>query len=107
MTSSEVWLDVGAHLGEKTFHIAAERPDTLVYAFEPNLEVASKSMGRLANYVVLPMAIADRDGSADFYVNAFAAASSLLPFDEPGLAKWIGGDSLKIKEKIVVPTIRL
>ena len=104
---TEVWIDVGAHLGEKTFHIAAERPGVRVYAFEPNLEVASQLMGRLPNYVVLPMAVAETDGSADFYVNEFEAASSLLPFHPPGLAKWIGGEVLKIAQAIPVPTIRL
>lgn len=104
---TEVWIDVGAHLGERTFHIAAQRPGVRVYAFEANLEVASKLMGRLSNYVVLPMAVSETDGSADFYVNAVAAASSLLPFHPPGLAKWIGGETLNIAEKITVPTIRL
>jgi FkbM family methyltransferase len=103
----EVWLDVGAHLGEKTFHIAAGRPDLRVYAFEPNLEVASKLMGRLANYVVLPMAVAETDGSADFYLNAFTGASSLLPFNPLGFETWIGREALRTEKKICVPTIRL
>ena len=101
------WIDVGAHLGEKTFAEAERDPSLRVYAFEPNLPVATRMMGRLPNYVVIPMAIAEADGAADFYVNSFAAASSLLPFDPEGLRRWVGGDQLHVDEKITVAAIRL
>jgi FkbM family methyltransferase len=61
----------------------------------------------LANFVVVPMAVSEQDGYADFYLNAFAAASSLLPFDSAGLVRWRGGKVLKVERKLVVPTIRL
>jgi FkbM family methyltransferase len=101
------WLDVGAHLGEKTFAAAREDPSLRVYAFEPNLAVAKELIGRLPNYIVLPMAVAERDGCADLYLNMFAAASSLLPFDPEGLRRWSGGEVLKVERAISVPTIRL
>ncbi len=78
-----------------------------VYAFEPNLAVASQRIGALPNFVVIPMAIAEQDGCASFYVNSFAAASSLLPFNSQGLEKWIDGDLLRVEQTIAVPTIRL
>lgn len=103
----EVWLDVGAHLGEKTFPFATQNPNARVYAFEPNLKTASKLMGRLRNYIVLPMAVSEEDASARFYLNGFDGASSLLPFVPEGLAQWVGGEILQVEATPTVPTIRL
>lgn len=102
-----VWIDVGAYLGTETFGAAKENPGLHVYAFEPNLRLASQYWGLVPNITVLPVAVAETDGLADFYVNANSGASSLLPFDAQGLARWIGGEVLKIEFKTVVPTIRL
>jgi FkbM family methyltransferase len=102
-----VWLDVGAHLGEKTFAAAQSDPNLRVYAFEPNLEVAAQKMGLLPNFIMLPMAVAEHDGSADFHLNSFDAASSLLPLDPDGLKEWIGGAELQERTSCPVPTIRL
>jgi FkbM family methyltransferase len=103
----EIWIDVGAHLGEKTFAFAQQNPALRVYAFEPNLRLAAQRLGRLPNFVVVPMAVSEEDGCADFYLNTFAAASSLLPFDSAGLVNWRGGEVLNVERKLVVPTIRL
>jgi len=102
-----VWIDVGAHLGEKTLSIAARNPNMLVYAFEPNLTVAAQLMGRLPNYVVLPMAVAEQDGCSPFYLNRYDAASSLLPFVPEGLQQWVGGEILGVQATLTVPTVRL
>lgn len=103
----EVWIDVGAHLGETTFPSAEKNPHILVYAFEPILELALQMSGRLSNFHVLPYAVSEQDGCADFYINTYDSASSLLPFDEDGLLQWKGGSALKVERKITVPTIRL
>jgi FkbM family methyltransferase len=103
----DVWIDVGAHLGEITFHFARRNPSLRVYAFEPNLKLALQRMGVLRNFVVLPMAVAEEDGCADFYVNSYDASSSLLPLDPEGVSHWIGGEVLREEGKITVPTIRL
>jgi len=102
-----IWIDVGAHLGEKTLAAAEQDPGLRVYAFEPNLAVAKELIGRLPNYVVLPMAVAETDGCVDFHLNAFAAASSLLPFNPEGLRRWAGGDVLKVERTMAVPAVRL
>lgn len=102
-----VWIDVGAHLGEKTLGPAQEDPSLRVFAFEPNLEVAARLIGRLPNYVVVPMAVTETEGCVDFYLNAFAAASSLLPFDPEGLRRWVGGEVLRVERRLSVPAIRL
>jgi FkbM family methyltransferase len=104
---TEVWIDVGAHMGEKTFAFAQQNPLLRVYAFEPNLQMAVQRFGLFPNFVVMPMAVSEQNGCADFYLNAFAAASSLLPFDSAGLVRWRGGEVLSVERRLVVPTIRL
>lgn len=101
-----VWVDVGAHLGQGTLEAAICNPSLLVFAFEPNWTVASRVMGRAANFVVLPMAVSDSDGYADFFVNSNEESSSLASMEESGLAHWKDVD-LTVSEKRVVPTIRL
>jgi FkbM family methyltransferase len=104
---AEIWLDVGAHLGEKTFSAAADNPRLRVYAFEPNLRVASRLMGQLPNYIALPMAIAEHDGSSTFYLNRYSPGSSLLPFVPEGLQEWVGGEVFQVEAALTVPTMRL
>lgn len=104
---SAIWIDVGAHLDEMTFSFAQENPCLTVYAFEPNLEVAIQRMGRLPNYVVIPMAVAEHDGCTDFYINALDVASSILPFNPEGHRQWIGGEKLAVHSKATVAATRL
>jgi len=63
---SAVWIEVGAHLGEKTFPVASEDSTLRVYAFEPILRLALQRAGLLANYIVLPLAVGEQDGPAEF-----------------------------------------
>lgn len=102
-----IWIDVGAHHGDVTIGYARHNPGLTIYAFEPNLSAAATLIGRAPNYFVLPMAVAETDGTAELHLNAFDAASSLLPFNEHTLKSWVGGDSLKVVSKVSVPTIRL
>jgi FkbM family methyltransferase len=101
-----IWIDVGAHLGEGTLDAAFDDPTLLVFAFEPNWNLARRIMGRAANFVVLPMAVSDTDGFAEFYINSNDASSSLVAMEDSGLAHWKDLD-LTVQSKIVVPTIRL
>ena len=102
-----IWIDVGAHEGELTFPFAAADSSLLVYAFEPNLHAASRIMGRLRNYVVLPIAVAERDGSAELQLNAYEQSSSLLPPDEAGVKSWKTDQEFKVVGTTIVPTMRL
>jgi FkbM family methyltransferase len=102
-----IWIDVGAHDGETTLQFAAANPRLLVYAFEPNLPVATRLMGRLANYVVIPAAISEQDGLAELNVASYEQSSSLLPFDKRGLASWRGGEDLSVVSRVMVQTMRL
>ena len=102
-----IWIDVGAHLGESTFRPASDDPYLTVYAFEPILSLAAQTMGRLPNFVMLPMAVHETEGMRAFYVNAMDATSSLLPCDEEGRARWKGGEFYRTVRTLQVPVIRL
>jgi len=102
-----VWIDVGAHEGESTFPYAAADPSLLVYAFEPNLRAAARVMGKLRNYVVLPIAVAERDGSAELNLNAYEQSSSLLPADADGVKSWVTEAHFEVIGSVLVPTMRL
>ena len=64
-------------------------------------------MGRLRNYVVLPIAIAERDGSAELQLNTYEQSSSLLPADEAGVKSWVTEQEFKVIGAVTVPTMRL
>ena len=102
-----IWIDVGAHHGETTLGYANHNPGLTIYAFEPNLRAAATLIGRAPNFVVLPMAVAETDGCADFHINAFDAASSLLSMDENARRSWAGGEQLQPQKTVTVPTLRL
>src|SRR5262249_1155991 len=102
-----VWIDVGAHHGETTIKYAFHNPGLKIYAIEPNLRAAIKLMGHAPNYVVVPIAIAEKDGSANFHVNASEMSSSLLPLNEEAVRSWVGVDAHKVTSTVTVPTMRL
>ena len=103
---SAVWIDVGAHLGEGTLEAALHNPNLLVFAFEPNWVLARQLMGRAANFVVLPMAVSDADGVAEFFISSSDASSSLVGTEAAGLTHWRDLD-LSIRSTVSVQTIRL
>jgi FkbM family methyltransferase len=104
-----VWIDVGAMNCDSTYGAALFNPSLRVYAFEPNLEIAAKvyASGSLPNICMLPMAVSETDGSAEFNITAYPDTSSLLPLDQEAISKWVGGQDLRVVAKRVVPTIRL
>ena len=102
-----VWIDVGAHTGERSFQAAQHNPSLLVFAFEPNWQLARELMGKLANFVILPIAVSDADGMSDFFLNSEDATSSLLGFEPGALQSWEGIATLKTDSRIRVPTMRL
>jgi FkbM family methyltransferase len=114
----ETWIDVGAHLGEKTLEAARANPELRVFAFEPNLAVARKLFASPWNYIVMPLAVSEANGVVDFTFNADDACSSLLPLNPEGVEAWVereeaggifrGGEwGLKETGHVQVPSIRL
>jgi FkbM family methyltransferase len=104
-----IWIDVGAHEGQNTFERAQHDSSILVFAFEPDWNLARRKMGKLENFVVLPMAVADFDGFANFHLNVADETSSLLPFSAEALQsrEWKDVAGLAVRSVTTVPTIRL
>ena len=103
-----VWIDVGAHLGESTLPHAKTHPDTMVYAFEPNIYAAQKiGIGMLPNYKVIPAAVSDYNGMAILTVTKYEQSSSILPFNEEGKRNWKGNEGLEEMDLLPVPVVRL
>jgi FkbM family methyltransferase len=102
-----VWLDVGACKGEHCYGFALVNPSLRVFLFEPNLRMAVKLFGMLPNFLGVPLAVTETDGSSELNINSHADASSLLPLDEQGVRQWSGAQDLRTVEKVTVGTIRL
>lgn len=102
-----VWIDVGAYRGEASRPAALDDPSLVVHAFEPVPALFEELNRGPENYRVHAMAVSDRDGTASFRINAFTAASSLLPLDEEACSAWIDGHLLIEEREITVPTIQL
>jgi FkbM family methyltransferase len=101
------WVDVGAHHGETTIGYARHNPGLIIYEIEPNLRAAARMMGHAPNVIVVPMAVAEKDGCAEFHINAFEQSSSLLAINEEARRTWVGVEKLNVEAIITVPTIRL
>ena len=104
---SRVWIDVGAYRGEASRQAALDDSSLVVHAFEPVPALFEELNRGPTNYHVYPVAVSDRDGTALFRLNAFVAASSLLPLDEAARLAWTDGHLLVEERKIIVPTVRL
>jgi FkbM family methyltransferase len=102
-----VWIDVGAYRGEASRQAALVDSSLVVHAFEPVPTLFEELNRGPKNYRVYPMAVSDRDGMASFRINAFVAASSLLPLDEAARSAWTDGHLLIEEREIIVPTVRL
>jgi FkbM family methyltransferase len=100
------WIDVGAHRGDESLGYAKYDPTLRIFAIEPDLSAAVKLVGAAPNYFVLPVAIAETDGCADFHLNDFAAASSLLPLNLKDLTPE-DARQLRVNQVRKVPTLRL
>src|ERR1700751_1467929 len=70
--------------------------------------MASKLMGRSANFVVIPFAVSETNGLAEFSINEADGTSSLLSFNPVAFdSDWRNVAGLKTVESSMVPTIRL
>lgn len=73
----DVLIDVGANDGAYGAFLQKQFGAQVVHAFEPLPQYADALAAR--GFVVHPVALSDRAGEADFHLNAYPAASSLLP----------------------------
>jgi FkbM family methyltransferase len=72
MGLKKIFIDVGASDGSLSKHILQNTDNSIVYAFEPNLEQYEESLKKLEfeypnQFKILNYALSDRDGVAKFY----------------------------------------
>jgi len=73
-----VIFDVGAHKGESAIFFNELFPESKIYSFEPNPLAAKEILKlNLSNVQVFNMALTDRDGTAEFYIQDISHLSSL------------------------------
>lgn len=103
-------FDVGANNGNSCYHFSDD-PDNEVYAFEPTPYLCQKYLypREQFNYMVIPVAISDRDGECDFFLaeKADGGASSLYEFSDNLDKTWPGRQDLVVTNKITVETMRI
>lgn len=108
-----ILFDVGANYGEDSVPITATNTQYQAYAFEPTPELVDY-LTRMTRdfsdrYHIIPCAVSDFDGSAQFHLTAHAnwGCSSLLTFSD-GLDKtWPDRTDFFTERSIDVKVIRL
>jgi FkbM family methyltransferase len=108
----KVIFDVGANNGSSSVPLAIENPTYLVFAFEPTpemIEVIKSKIVGLENYVIVPKAVSDYNGTAEFNVagNWDWGCSSLLQFSKKSQTDWPGRTDFSVTYKLNVDVIRL
>ncbi|NDJ79319.1 MAG: FkbM family methyltransferase [Chloroflexi bacterium] len=83
-------LDIGAHVGYYARRWSKlVGPEGRVVAFEPHprtFAVLEHNLGHLANVTLLPLAVAEEEGTAELYDYLMMSASGSLHYDEAMLA---------------------
>jgi FkbM family methyltransferase len=108
----KIVFDVGANNGSSSVPLAIENPTYLVFAFEPTpemIEVIKSKIVGLENYVIVPKAVSDYNGTAEFNVagNWDWGCSSLLKFSKKSQTDWPGRTDFHVTYKLNVDVIRL
>lgn len=105
-------FDVGANVGQDSKHFALEK-DTTVYAFEPTPQLLRDHLYPFQeehpNYVVIPKAITDYDGTVTFHIAGQHdwGCSSIHEFNDNLEETWPGRTDFKETEKLAVKCITL
>ena len=104
-----LWIDVGAGAALGAFDYARRNANVIVYAFEPNIDLIARLFAQLPNFIVIPMAVAEHNGFTSFHLSASAPSSSLLAYNEKGVAMHQAPPGVvhQTKAKVMVPCIRL
>ena len=108
----KVVFDVGANNGSSSIPLAISNPTHLVFAFEPTpemIKIIQSQVVSLENYVIVPKAVSDYDGTAEFNVagNWDWGCSSLLNFSNKSQTEWPGRTDFSVTYKLNVDVIRL
>lgn len=105
-------LDVGAHWGQDSLHLAREHEDITVYAFEPTPELAERlrveSKDFTDRYHVFEVAISDFNGKANFHmVEGDTGSASLNEFSDDLDKSWPGRTDFVVRASKEVDVFRL
>lgn len=108
----KIVFDVGANNGSSSVPLAIANPTYLIFAFEPTpemIEVIQSKIVGLENYVIVPKAVSDYNGTAEFNVagNWDWGCSSLLKFSKKSQTDWPGRTDFHVTYKLNVDVIRL
>lgn len=102
LSGQAVFVDIGANVGAFSLFVAARRPGALVLAIEPQAEICA----RLAYHVrvnascgvrVVECAVADREGSAELFVDPRDRARASI--------RMLGGDGAQERRPVAVTTL--
>lgn len=111
--TKKVYFDVGANDGISMAHHLLD-PEAIIYAFEPTprmVEILKDRYGHNKNYHIIPKAVSDVEGTAEFYIsgNADWGCSSLCHFQESEKLEetWPGRTDFRVTDKIEIDIIRL
>ena len=107
-----VIFDVGANNGSSSIPLATANPNHLIFAFEPTpemIKIIQTKIEGLDNYVIVPKAVSDYNGTAEFNVagNWDWGCSSLLNFSSKSQTEWPGRTDFHVTYKLNVDVIRL
>lgn len=90
-SKASLFLDIGCHHGDTLLRFIESGISCPVAAFDPsadNLNRARKLLRRFPRITFQQLALSDRNGTAEFYLNENEQTSSLLPNDTGNLASF-------------------
>lgn len=91
VSQARLFIDIGCHHGETLLRFMESGISCPVAAFDPfedNLDRAKKLLHQFPRIAFHEVALSDRNGTADFYLNQNEQTSSLLPNDTGNLASF-------------------
>jgi len=108
MIESPVIFDVGAYRGDTVKQYRSLFPNSTIYCFEPFVESFERLRLRFQNdknIIPLPLAIADKAGYRQFFINHFDATNSLLRRPTTGRRYYHEAGTLKMVTEVLTTSI--
>lgn len=107
-------VEVGAYLGDDGLIEACRKHQHRLYMFEPNprrITDLERKAARIPSIQVIPAAVSDFDGTAQFHIACHDDCSSLQEFDESANRNWVHEwhpyKNFEMVEQVDVKVIRL
>lgn len=92
-------IDVGAYVGNVSQALQYLFPAARIYAFDPIEENCKtiKEKDTRGKIIVENVAVSDKNGQAEFYINNYRPTSSLLPFENQFQTKFPLAEKVEVK----------